>query len=264
MGVRFQRRIKICKGVNLNVSKSGVGISLGMRGASISMGPRGEYVNLGIPDTGISSRTKLNHSTSEGQKKVSQSEIRNSSFIEGSSLTIKITKEGKEIAFFTAPDGTEYLDETMMRRIKKGDLYRETLEKVRKMKYEDMKNKNDSCIFIYKSSPVLITETDVLKERDNSKNIVKQEYIIHEFNEPEPREITLYDAAHAWALENVEAHFWNKRKRIREATNNKLAELFEAAKNDWNRRRDEYYESEKKNKIIKDKEYEEVFTSELF
>lgn len=75
MGVRFHRRIRICKGVHLNVSRSGVGISLGMRGASISTGPRGQYVNLGIPGTGIAYRQKINNNSSEEPKYLNESDI---------------------------------------------------------------------------------------------------------------------------------------------------------------------------------------------
>ena len=59
MSLRYHKRIKICKGLYLNVSKSGVGLSLGQRGASLSVGPRGTYSNLGIPGTGISYREKI-------------------------------------------------------------------------------------------------------------------------------------------------------------------------------------------------------------
>ena len=262
MGVRFARRITLCKGVHLNVSKSGIGISLGMRGASISTGPRGSYVNLGIPGTGLSYREKI-ADKSNGSEFQNESEIRNDEYIEGSSLTIKITKEGKEIAYLTAPDDTPYMNEPFMRRLKKTDLYKETLEKVRKMKYDDMKNKNDSCVFIYKSSPKVITEQEVLQERDNPKNIVQQEYVIHEFDEPEPIETPFYDKAHTWAIENVKAHFWNKKKMINLATQEKMTELFEEAKKNWKIRKEEYFENEKKTKVIKDKEFEEDFKKRI-
>lgn len=53
MGVRFRRRIKIGKGVNLNISKSGVGISGGVRGLRAGAGPKGAYRSMGIPGTGL-------------------------------------------------------------------------------------------------------------------------------------------------------------------------------------------------------------------
>ena len=59
--MRFQRKIRIAKGVHLNMSKSGLGLSMGPRGAKISVGPKGVYSNVGIPGTGISKRTKLSN-----------------------------------------------------------------------------------------------------------------------------------------------------------------------------------------------------------
>ena len=57
----FRRRIKIIPGVRLNLSKSGVTASVGVRGASVTLGGnRGDYLNVGVPGTGIYSRTKIN------------------------------------------------------------------------------------------------------------------------------------------------------------------------------------------------------------
>lgn len=54
MGFRFQRRVKIAKGVHLNLSKSGIGVSAGIPGARIGIGPRGVRKTIGIPGTGLS------------------------------------------------------------------------------------------------------------------------------------------------------------------------------------------------------------------
>lgn len=59
MAVRFSKRIKIAKGLSLNLSRSGVGVSMGGRGGSISVGKRGVYANTSLPGTGLSYRTKL-------------------------------------------------------------------------------------------------------------------------------------------------------------------------------------------------------------
>lgn len=54
MGFRFSKRIKLAKGINLNLSKSGIGISAGVKGARIGTGPKGTRATLSIPGTGIS------------------------------------------------------------------------------------------------------------------------------------------------------------------------------------------------------------------
>lgn len=61
MGLRFQRRIRLAKGVHLNLSKSGVGISIGPRGAKFGFGPRGVHYSIGIPGTGISYRKQYSY-----------------------------------------------------------------------------------------------------------------------------------------------------------------------------------------------------------
>ena len=54
MAFRFNKRIKIAKGVNLNLSKSGIGMSAGVKGMRVGAGPRGTRVTASVPGTGIS------------------------------------------------------------------------------------------------------------------------------------------------------------------------------------------------------------------
>lgn len=69
MAFRFQKRIRLGKFLQLNLSKSGLGISAGVPGLRISTGPRGTHLNLGIPGTGLSYRTKLNQKSSGNMNK---------------------------------------------------------------------------------------------------------------------------------------------------------------------------------------------------
>jgi hypothetical protein len=59
MGFRFQRRIRIFKGLTLNLSKSGTSWTVGGPGASVNV--RGDKVTgtVGVPDTGLSYRETL-------------------------------------------------------------------------------------------------------------------------------------------------------------------------------------------------------------
>ena len=64
MGLNFRKSIKICKGVSLNLSKSGVGVSVGTKGARASINTSGRSsVKVGIPGTGLS------YTASSGSKK---------------------------------------------------------------------------------------------------------------------------------------------------------------------------------------------------
>lgn len=48
MGLRVQKRIKLAKGVNLNISKKGVGISAGGKMGRVGVGPRGVRTSVNL------------------------------------------------------------------------------------------------------------------------------------------------------------------------------------------------------------------------
>ena len=66
MAFRFQRRIRLFPGANINLSKRGVGVSVGPRGAKLSVGRRGAHANVGLPGTGLSYRRKLDAQSRSG------------------------------------------------------------------------------------------------------------------------------------------------------------------------------------------------------
>ena len=59
MGFRSQKRIRIFKGLTLNLSKTGTSWTIGGRGASINLKNGKATGNVGIPGTGLSYRGKL-------------------------------------------------------------------------------------------------------------------------------------------------------------------------------------------------------------
>lgn len=58
-GMRFRKSIQICKGVKLNLSKSGPSLTVGRKGISFNVGGRGAYMNWSIPGTGVYDRVRL-------------------------------------------------------------------------------------------------------------------------------------------------------------------------------------------------------------
>ena len=66
MGFRLQKRIRLFKGVTLNLSKSGTSWTLGRRGASVSTKDGNTTGNIGIPGTGLSYREWLTGQASGG------------------------------------------------------------------------------------------------------------------------------------------------------------------------------------------------------
>jgi hypothetical protein len=53
MGFRFYRRVRICPGISVNLSRSGPSLCLGVRGAHVTFGRRGVTKTVGLPGTGI-------------------------------------------------------------------------------------------------------------------------------------------------------------------------------------------------------------------
>jgi len=58
MGFRFYKRIRIAKGVSMNLSKSGPSFSFGVRGARLTVGKR-PRATVSAPGTGVSYTTSL-------------------------------------------------------------------------------------------------------------------------------------------------------------------------------------------------------------
>ena len=63
MGFRFQKRIRLFKGLTLNLSKTGTSWTIGGRGASVNLRDGKATGNIGIPGTGLSYRSRLTDST---------------------------------------------------------------------------------------------------------------------------------------------------------------------------------------------------------
>ena len=53
MGLRFYRRVHLCPGLSVNLSRSGPSLSVGIRGAHVTVGPTGVTKTVGLPGTGI-------------------------------------------------------------------------------------------------------------------------------------------------------------------------------------------------------------------
>ena len=82
----FRRRIRLIPGVRLNVSKSGLSASVGIRGASVTLGGRGgTYTNVGIPGTGLYSRTRVGGGKSKTAYQTDEEDFESRNFEELSS-----------------------------------------------------------------------------------------------------------------------------------------------------------------------------------
>lgn len=64
MGWRFRRGVRLLPGVRLNVSKRGISsVSIGRRGLTLNVSRRGTRETIGLPGTGLSYSTPIQHPT---------------------------------------------------------------------------------------------------------------------------------------------------------------------------------------------------------
>ena len=66
MGFRFHKRIRIFKGLTLNLSRSGTSWTLGGPGASVNLRRRKVTGTVGVPGTGLSFRKTLTDGSDPG------------------------------------------------------------------------------------------------------------------------------------------------------------------------------------------------------
>ena len=76
MGFRFQKRIRIFKGLTLNLSKSGSSWTVGRPSLSVNIKDEKVTGNVGIPGTGLSYRQSLNQSGTPEEPAMRRSGVR--------------------------------------------------------------------------------------------------------------------------------------------------------------------------------------------
>lgn len=72
MSVRLSKRVKLTKGINLNLSKSGFGISFGGKGGRVSLGPRGMRTSVGVPGMRLTKQHSLKEPKARKRQKPSR------------------------------------------------------------------------------------------------------------------------------------------------------------------------------------------------
>ncbi len=165
--MRFRKRIRLAKGLNVNLSKSGAGFSIGGRGASLSFGKQGAFLNTSIPGTGLYSRKKISRTRrkSSGQT-VTEVEIQ---------FYVEIDDEGSPFIFWGTdgilPNGTEMsygesiTDNAVLRQIRKSEVYKERLIQASLEKRNALNEQNQIFTSLHKKSPKILGVADLELER---------------------------------------------------------------------------------------------------
>ncbi|KGK42768.1 hypothetical protein LH51_04410 [Nitrincola sp. A-D6] len=232
MSFRFQRRIKIAPGLNLNISKSGVGVSAGIKGATVSAGKRGLYGNLGLPGTGLSYRSKLNKEESRRQPSPA-AHLR--SYLEaGNELAVRISVESDGDVTILGMNGEAFSDnELSVIRKYLGDTIRDALAshcEVMNSNLEELKNIHKGTL-----------------PASNHSN-----YEPRPFNSPRPAKSKPLSYG-LWGF------IWPPQKRRITELNQLLEKEHTEALKRWNSEKKKHFELEEKRKKL---ETEDIFESQ--
>ncbi|WP_319372205.1 DUF4236 domain-containing protein [uncultured Ilyobacter sp.] len=252
MGFRFQRSIKIAKGVRLNLSKSGLGVSVGPRGAKISVGPRGTYANVGLPGTGLSVRQKIGGTNFHENQNYQNLEENNNSI--NVKIVIDENTGNETVSIFQ--NGSEIINDSLLRKIKKDPSFKNNLDTVRQRAFSDVVKKTNVLLDIHKHSEKMTDWNKISQELTRSKPL---KYKRQDFNKKAPGKNEVISDLHLEAKQNVKGLFGLKKKRqkyVDEHTDNRYEELYI----NWKKEKDNFESKEnvteiKENKINQ-QEYE--------
>lgn len=205
MGIRYRKSIKICKGVRLNISKSGVSYTFGVRGASINTGKNGTYLNTGIPGTGIYSRERLDAPARQPTPGPA----------EPGAVQIVMNDRG-HVELYDA-SGHFITDPARIRRIKSGAQFgaaMREMEQQRRQKLSeimrDQADASDNLIRIYKHAPKVENESVFWEKLEN---LQPELYTRQKFDKPAPDADRIKDGLKMEAYKTVKTHaFWRRKK----------------------------------------------------
>ena len=256
--MRYRKRIKIAKGINVNLSGSGASLSMGVRGASVTVGKKGTYLNTGIPGTGIYDRRKI----AGGRSKATTSNLNDNSSATSMQVKVelKLDEKGKPILNLFDSQGRAITDESTIRKVKRTDQYKQGVEKLMQDKKEEIENSFKEFVEIYKSTPALFIESDIKEEL---KNLTPQHYERKLFNEPAPLIEDVKKDLEIIAKQKINKIFFWKNKSLRnDYVANNLQSKFQELTEAWEQRKNNF-ELEQDNIEIEEnerynKEYEFV------
>lgn len=246
MGFRFGKRIKICKGINLNVSSKGVGISAGVRGFRVSSGPNGNRITASIPGTGISYSENFSNNRRSSNRLYAYSELIESTILgkqkiikANSSWELQLLKENQI-------EKWKIQEERFLKREKVKDL-----KMIAELKTEEAKKEIEEHLNILNYTLDIDDCLDWNSQKDNEKYHdfsfeMKEPSInlfIQQLNVPDERKILEFIFK---KLKEKRILLENKAKDIYLKENDKYLKLKQKALEDYEKNKEEFYNNQKK------------------
>lgn len=255
--MRFRNKIKICKGLSLNLSKSGISMSVGGRGASLTIGKNGIYHNYGIPGTGLYNRKKIGNLDSFGSNHIGTSyrDIPESGYIKFS----MDFDENFNIVVFDE-DGNILDDCPLLDFIKSTEEYEDGLESLQNSISEVVKTRNNSVIDIYKETERTIPQSEIVDKLDGLELKTYEKAV---FSTPKPTFEEIRTKLEIEAKEKIATlAFWKIRKLQEEYIKSNIDTTYSQAVRNWNEEKLAFEKKEEETKLIIDKQNQVLFDEE--
>lgn len=263
MGKRYRKSIKICKGVRMNLSKSGPSLSLGGRGCSVNINKHGVRNTVGIPGTGLSysSYTKLDQPRNSRKRRTTTTNTSSNTIAH---FQLRMDDKGKVEIYDDR--GVLLTDSSFIRRIKATPEYKaevESLDIQRRKRIDDIVKKSqkdeiDRYINIYKLTPTVRSRSQFEKEIERLK---PKKYTITAYSKQKPNELLVRHELEEEAQDSVKGFFLFVGKKRKQYVEDHYQERFDEKLNQWNKENDLHIEQENKKKQELDiqfqKEYEQ-------
>lgn len=135
--MRFRKTINICKGLKVNLSKSGVSCTVGGRGLSLNVGKNGVFLNTSIPGTGLYDRRKIAGGSSAARR----------TEMDVSDYDLALDERGKVVIL--RKDGRAAGEEEL-RRLRRTDWYAAQSAALLEELREQMEAETDAFVNLYR------------------------------------------------------------------------------------------------------------------
>lgn len=280
--MRFRKRIKLAKGLRVNVSKSGLSLNAGIPGLSVNFGKKGAYLNTGVPGTGLYDRKRISlpekqprpssrngspnsaasaspsHSETSSPEKESAESKDESSLLNGSSIQISLDKRGKPVLFDA--DGQSINDAALMTRLKRKEEFREQVKMLSLQVYQDYQEELSGWLNIFRQAPDLIPRASW---EDRLAQLEPGVYKKQPFAEPEPSE----EAARKELLIQAEREirtlaFWRRGKLRRKFVEESLPGEVQKRRDAWQQALEAHERQEEERRKSFDREEKERIENE--
>lgn len=238
--MRFRKRLKIIKGVHLNLSSGGASLSIGGKGASLNIGEKGTYLNYGIPGTGLYDRKKISAGDSNVNKYDNKVEV---------SVNIKVDDDGSIIV---SDENGNLFSEEKLNKIKRTQAYKDMVKRLSENVANDINSKTIDFVDIYKFAPIICGSNYWEKKLNEIEEIKYIEEKIEDFKEPNKNEIIERLKWKSKSEIKDSIFFWKKReteekrqKFVEENVEVEYLKEYNDKQKEWENSKIQHYECEK-------------------